>query len=174
MTRTLIFLFIVFGLAQKTEAQETVNWMSLEEAEQNLAHEQKKIFVYMYTDWCGWCRRMERETFSDPTIISYLNKHYYAVKFDAERSDTLFFKGRNFVNQNPGKQRSYHELAQALQRGRMSFPSVVFLNEMMNGINVVPGFQTPAKFEPVLHYYATDAYKTIDWEHYNRTFDGSL
>jgi thioredoxin-related protein len=172
------FIFLLIGavlfLQQSADAQETVKWLSIEEAEASLATAQKKIIVYIFTDWCGWCKRMERETFSNPTIAAYLNENFYAVKLDAEGADTLFYRGREFVNTDPGKKRHYHQLAQTLTQGRMSFPTVVYLDELMNPITAIPGFFTPEKFEPVLHYYNTNAYKKVEWEIYNRDFDGSL
>ncbi len=175
MKRFVIFVFGMLLFYQPAaEAQETIKWLTIEEAEAGIATGQKKIMVYIFTDWCGWCRRMERETFSNATIAAYLNENFYAVKLDAEGADTMFYRSREFVNTDPGKKRHYHQLAQTLTQGRMSFPTVVFLDELMNPITVIPGFFPPAKFEPVLHYYKTNAYKTVDWEIYNRDFDGSL
>jgi thioredoxin-related protein len=174
MNKIALLLILFFSGMQLNIAQESINWITLEQAETKLATEQKKILVYMFTDWCGWCKKMDRETFNNAAIIDYINKHFYAVKFDAESADTIYYKGRSFVNQNPGQKRQYHELAKALMQGKMSFPSVVYLNEMMQGITVIPGFFPAARFEPVLHYYGTDAYKSVDWEKFDREFDGSL
>jgi thioredoxin-related protein len=174
MNKLTLLLILFFAGMQLNIAQQSISWLTLEQAETQLATEQKKILVYMHTEWCGWCKRMERETFSNPTIVDIIDKHFYAVKFDAESGDTLFFKGRSFVNHNPRQKRHYHELAKALMQGKMSFPSVVYLDEMMNGITVVPGFFPAARFEPVLHYYGTDAYKSVDWEKFDQEFDGSL
>ncbi len=68
-------------------AQEKIKWMSIEEAyELTLTEEHpKKIFIDVYTDWCGWCKRMDKATFQNEEVAAYMNMHYYNVKFDAEQ-----------------------------------------------------------------------------------------
>ena len=61
----------------------------------------KRRFSLFYTSWCGWCKRMDGSTFSDPTIVNYMNAKYYCVKFDAETKDTIVFNGHQFVNSDP-------------------------------------------------------------------------
>ncbi len=61
-------------------------------------------------------KKMDKETFAHPDIAAYMQDHFYMVKFDAERSDTVTFMNRAFVNKNPGKSRSSHELAQACSK----------------------------------------------------------
>ena len=71
--------------------------MSFEEAVERCAKEPKMVFIDVYTDWCGWCKRMDQSTFANPVIAQYMNDHFYAVKFDAERQDTITFQGHQFV-----------------------------------------------------------------------------
>ena len=72
------------------QATSAVNWMSWEdaiaalEADKKAGRKGKKIFVDIYTDWCGWCKKMDKETFQVPKIAAYLNQHFYPVKFNAE------------------------------------------------------------------------------------------
>lgn len=172
--KPILSLFIIFIVFQFAHAQETINWVSFEEAEYKQAQEQKAVLVFMHTDWCGWCKRMQRETFSNPTIISFINENFYAIDLDAEGADTILFKGQTFVNQNPGQKRQYHDLAKVLAQGRMSFPTVIYLDSQMNGITSVPGFFPPEKFEPVINYYGTGAYRHSNWERYKEEFNGSL
>jgi thioredoxin-related protein len=174
MKQFIFILFISFILLQTTEAQESINWVSLEEAEASQAVEQRTVLVYMTTDWCGWCKRMERETFSNPTIVDYINKNYYAVKFNAEGADEVVYKNKTYINQNPEARRHAHDLARLLMQGRMSYPTVVYLDGMMNAVTAVPGFFPPERFEPVINYYGSGAYRHTNWEKYKEEFDGSL
>jgi len=128
----------------------------------------------MYTDWCGWCKRMDATTFVHPDIITYMNKHYYAVKMDAEMKDTLVIDGVTFVNQNPSGRRSSHQLAIELLRGKMSYPSFVFLNEKSQMLTVVAGYQTAKNFEPILNFFGSDAYLKTSWEEYKPGFKGKI
>lgn len=172
----LISLFLVSGASfgQDGGEQETIKWHSFEKAMKLSKKNPKKIFIDMYTDWCGWCKKMDQTTFKDPVIAKFMNENYYAVKFDAERTDTVLFQNRVYVNPNPEGRRSSHELARALLNGRMSFPSFVFLSEEGQPITIVPGYQKAGSFEPILHFIAEDAYKDQSWEQYRDSFEGSF
>ena len=151
----------IFGNAQK------INWMTFEEAVKLNETAPKKIFIDVYTDWCGWCKRMDQTTFQDPEVVEYMNENYYAVKFDAESSGTIVFNGNTYVNQGgTNGRKGTHQLASYLLNGRLSFPSYVFLNEKNQPLTVVPGYMESNKFIPVLKYLATDSYKKQTFEEY--------
>ena len=147
-----------------------IKWMDFEEATALNEKKPKKFFLDMYTDWCGWCKKMDQTTFINPVIVDYMNKHYYAVKFNAERKDTVSYKGKDYVNPNPTGQRSSHQLAQTILSGRMSYPSFAFMDEQLNMITVVPGYRKAPEFETILNFVGSDAYKTQKWEEFNATF----
>ncbi|HOI32485.1 MAG: thioredoxin family protein [Bacteroidales bacterium] len=175
MTKTIIAAVLLFLVSYSAVTQETkIDWLDFETAVEKMKTKPKKIFIDMYTDWCGWCKKMDKETFANPVIAAYMQENFYMVKFDAERSDTVVFANRTFVNPNPGKSRSSHELAQALLQGKMSYPSYVFMNEEMRIISVVPGFFPAQNFEPVIHFFGSNAYKDQDWETYGKSFKGKL
>ena len=69
--------------AQIAETTEGINWMTWDEANAANKVTPKKIFIDIYTDWCGWCKKMDKSTFQDASVIEALNKDFYAVKFDA-------------------------------------------------------------------------------------------
>ena len=146
-----------------------VKWYSLEEALELNKKEQKKIFIDVYTDWCGWCKKMDAATFSNPAIAQILNTEYYAVKFNAETRDTISFGGKQFINEGPNG-RSPHQLAIALLQGRMSYPSVAYLNEESQLLTAVPGYMTAEGIEPILMFFADDAYKNQSFEDYTKQF----
>lgn len=87
--------------------------------------DKKKIVVDIYTDWCGWCKRMDASTFQDPKVIKAINKNFYAVKFNAEQKEDINFKSKvyQFV---PQGNRGYHSLAAEITQGRLSYPTFVF------------------------------------------------
>ena len=169
----LFLLSISFSLTIKAQ-EAKIEWLDFETAVVKMKAQPKKMFIDMYTDWCGWCKKMDKETFAHHEIAAYMQDNFYMVKFDAERSDTVIYANRTFVNPNPGKSRSSHELAQALLRGKMSYPSYVFMNEEMKIISVVPGFFPPQNFEPVIHYFGGGHYEKQDWETFSKAFKGSI
>lgn len=156
-------LFGCFSDAHDHEGQ-GIRWMTWKEAMAASNKEPRKIFIDMYTDWCGWCKRMDATTFKDSVVIDFVNSHFYAVKLDAETMDTLEYKGKlyNFV---PGYRAN--ELAATLLNGRMSYPSSVFLDEQLYIISPVPGYMAPADFLPVLRYFGENHYKTKTWEEFS-------
>lgn len=169
-------LTILLGFSTKIKAQDPpkITWYSIEEAVELNKKKKKKFFVDVYTDWCGWCKKMDASTFIDPVIAKYMSENYYAVKFDAESKAPITINGQEYVNTNPGTKRSTHQLAVALLNRKLSYPSFVFLDEEVKLITVLPGFNPPEKLEPVLHYIEEEAYKEMTFESFLSGFKGSF
>lgn len=161
-----LILLLTLPLVPVT-AQE-VAWMSWEEAVEkaNSDARPKKMFIDVYTDWCGWCKKMDRDTFQDPEVAAYMSENYYMVKLDAEQKEPIAFAGKtyNFV---PSGRRGYHQLAAALLRGQMSYPTVVFLDENLKMLSPVPGYKKPDEFLKIARYFGDDIYQDTTWEAYS-------
>jgi thioredoxin-related protein len=149
-----------------------VKWMTLEEALEKSKTDKRKIFVDVYTDWCGWCKRMDSTTFINPTVAQYLNDHYYPVKFNAEQQKEIVFKEKTYQFKKNGA-KGYHELAAEWLNNRLSYPTVVFLDENQGTIQPLQGYQDATKMEAVLNYFGTDSHKKTPWESYQKNFNGS-
>lgn len=165
MKKVLLTLAIIasFGFCNAQK----INWMTFQEAVELNRTAPKKIFIDTYTDWCGWCKKMDQTTFQDSLVIAYMNENYYAVKLNAEMNDTIVFGGYTYVN-NGGMngRRGTHQLAAALLQGNMSYPSYVFMNEKNQLITVAPGYMDASQFLPVLKYIGTDAYLKQSFKDY--------
>lgn len=122
-----------------------IQWLSWDEAVTANESDPKMLFVDVYTDWCGWCKVMDRQTFTDPEVISYINDNYYAVKFNAEDEPTINFRGQEFKMVEGGR-RGIHTLAYALLQGQLSYPSYVYLNRDFQRVNVSKGFKPADSF----------------------------
>lgn len=149
----------------KPETASKVKWYTFEEAVKLSQTTPKKIFIDVYTDWCGWCKRMDRDTFTDSATAAYLNTYYYPVKLNAEQKDVINFAGKQF---NYKTEYKANELAVSLLQGQMSFPSTVFLDEKFGMLTVVPGYQTPDGFKPILRYFGENHYLTKKWDEYQK------
>src|SRR6056297_1859404 len=90
----LLFIFTFSGFTQQDTK---VNWYSFEEAVKLNKENPKKVLIDVYTDWCGWCKKMKKQTFNNPEIAQYINENYYPVRFNAETNKKVQFKGRTFA-----------------------------------------------------------------------------
>ena len=173
--KKLVIIFLLSMMGMSAKAQETINWMNIEEAESRCAQEPRMIFIDVYTDWCGWCKRMDKDTFSNPVIAKYMNEHYYAVKLNAETSDTITFQGKQYVGyvREDGRNGS-HRLARTLLNGRMSYPSYVIMNEEMHTLQVIGGYQKVEVFEPMIHFFGDGAYKVMSSNDFLKDFKSEL
>mgnify|MGYP003488610296 FL=1 len=166
LTLTIIIANNIF--AQNTETKK-INWMSFEEAIKLNETAPKKIFIDVYTDWCGWCTKMDQTTFLDKDVVDYMNENFYAVKFNAEQTEPIEFMGNTFVNKGSnGPRKGTHELAQALLQGKMSYPSYVFMNENNQLLTIVPGYAEANAFLPILKFIGSNAYLTTSWEEFSK------
>ncbi|MFK8105491.1 MAG: thioredoxin family protein, partial [Saprospiraceae bacterium] len=146
-----------------------VNWMTWEEAIKQSKIKKKKIFVDVYTDWCGWCKKMDKATFQKAHIAKYLNENYYPVKFNAEQKAAITVNNKTYKYVKSGR-RGYHELAAMITRGKLSYPSIVFLDESFDVIQPIPGYQDHNKFEVIMTYFATDNHKKTPWSRYAKEY----
>ena len=138
----LLFLAVFVGISAfipAKEADKKINWLSLEEAYALNQKEPRKIFVDVYTDWCGWCKKMDKETFADPEVAEYVNEHYYAVKLNAESSREFEMAGEKMT-----------ERAVARQLGVSSFPTIVLIHEDFQKFQPVPGYRPAGEFKEIL------------------------
>ena len=128
----IVILVLCTITALRLSAQtEKIQWYSFEDAAKLNAQNHKKVFIDIFTDWCGWCKELDRSTFTNPVIVKLMSENFIAVKLNAERKDTVMFNGYMFVNPNPNGFRSPHQLASTMLKGRMMYPSMVFMDDSM-------------------------------------------
>ena len=162
-----IFTFLLFSLNSYTAVAQEINWLSWDQAVAKAQSDEnpKKIFIDVYTDWCGWCKKMDKDTFQNPEVALYMNQNFYMVKLDGEGKEPIEFRGKTY-KYVPSGRRGYHELAAALLNGRLSYPTVVFMDEDLNLLSPVPGYQKPAPFLNIARYFGDNIYKEKDWQTY--------
>ena len=150
--------------------KEKINWLTLEQLQEAYAKQPKPILVDLYTSWCGWCKVMDRDTYSKENVAAYINEKYYAVKFNAEQRDSVSFAGKRY-----GYNSAYqaNALAAYLSYGQMSYPTTVFLSSIDAQPAPIPGFLKPAEMEAPLKYFGDGIYKTKTFPEFMKGFSKS-
>lgn len=167
-----------FGFKNETKTNaeiktQEIKWISFEEAMVLSGRQQKKIIIDVYTDWCGWCKRMDVATFQNPVIAKYVAENYYPVRFNAEQKTDILVGDRTYKFIPQGA-RGYHELASELMNGKMSYPTIVFLDDNFNLIQSLPGYRGPEEMEPIVKFFGSNAYKSQAWEDYAKSFKAEI
>ncbi len=150
----------------KAKKQVNLEWLSFEEAVKRLPENKRPLMIDVYTDWCGWCKVMDKNTFSQQEVASYLTKSFYAVKLNAETKDTIRLGEKVFVFKPEYKS---NELAISLLNGKMSYPSIVFLDEKLQLLTVVPGYVEAPQMLDILRYFGEGTYLKLKWEDYQKS-----
>ena len=161
---SLIFTFHLSPLTSNAQ----VKWHTIDEAAEAKIGE-RLYFVDFYTSWCGYCKKMDRETFSDATVAKLLNKYFYPVKFDAEGSATVNWFGKTYRPVNQGRNRQ-HEFARGLQ----GYPTFVLIKADGTPLQAIPGFYSAKDFTVVLWYFASGDCDKYPFERYQKIFDKEI
>lgn len=149
--------------------KEKINWITLSELDSAYKKNPKPVLIDIYTSWCGWCKEMDRTTYKNDKLASYVNTKYYAVKFDAESRTTLTFNGKQYKYNAKYKT---NDLAIYLTGGQLSYPTTVF----MSGTNAqpapLPGYMKPKQMEAPLKYFGEKADKLETFVEFNKKMKG--
>ena len=159
-----IILILILLVAGVVNAQK-INWMTMNDAIAAQEKQPKKILVDVYTNWCGPCKLLDRNTFSNADVAAYINEHFYAVKFNAEGNETVSINAQTFANPkfDPSKTRGRNSVHQFARFMRVSaYPTMLFIESDGTLITNLKGYRTPQQLEPFLKLYGTDLWKTVD------------
>lgn len=177
--KKMILSLLLIMVANLAVAQK-INWMTMNEALAAQEKKPKKIFMDVYTKWCGPCKIMDKKTFQNEDVANYINKHFYPVKFDAEGTEVINYRDFTYTNPNHDPNRrgrnSQHFFAHALKIN--AYPTIVFFDEEGEILEPVVGYKTPEELELYLKMIKTDRYKELTtdeaWRKYQSEFKSTF
>ncbi len=154
-----LLLFLLAALpalsCSRTSGEGPQSWKNYGDALTEGASSRKIILVDVYTDWCGWCKRMDRDVYADPAVADYLENNFVVAKLNAESSAKHAFQET---------QATEREISKAW--GITGYPATVFLSADGEPITIVPGYIPKETFIHVLEYIHTGSYKNVKWEEF--------
>ena len=117
------------------------SWRSWDAGLQAAGASGRPVLVDVYTDWCGWCKRMDRDVYARRDVQEYLARKFVAVKLNAESNETARYRGQTLTAR-----------ALASQFGVSGYPTTIFLSPTGAYLGNVPGYTGPEKFLQLLRY----------------------
>lgn len=161
------FFFLFCSAKVNTSVKEKINWLSIEEVQAKSKIESKPVLIDLYTNWCYWCKVMDKKTYNNSKVISYINKHFYAVKLNAETGENLEWNKKQY---SYDAQNKINGFSLYVTNGQLSFPSTIIFPDVTKVPASIPGFMEPKDIEAILKYFGEGNYKTQNFEEFSGSF----
>lgn len=164
--QVLLFTLILSIFASFTPADSPkINWITVQQLHELYAKEPRPVLFDIYTDWCGWCKEMDRTTYRNEKLVNYINSHYYAVRYNAESRDTVTYNGKTY---HYNERIQTNDLALYLTFGRPEYPTTVFLGTLDAQPAPLSGYMKPKAMEAPLKFFGERADLTQTFVEFNK------
>lgn len=152
LLKRLIYILPVVLMSFIPKQAEPLKWYEWNEGYEKAVKEGKIVLVDAYTDWCGWCKRMDRDTYSKEEVIKKINQHFVPIKFNPELTDKTYKIGTETYS----AQQLYYMLTHGNPTG---FPTVYYIFPKKMSISIDPGYKGPEAFLQALDTAVASAQK---------------
>ena len=162
----LLLLSTLPATMARGDKKPTVEWLTPEEMYSRYTLEKKPIIVDVYTDWCHYCKVMDKTTWQNDSVTAYVNEHFYMVKINAESKEPYSWMGTQFEYD---KQYKVNMLAAKLLDGKLSYPSTIFI-PVKGDKELIQGAFSAKELEMILKYYGDIYNETTSPERFQKKF----
>jgi thioredoxin-related protein len=170
--KNLFLLILIFGI-NPVFSQE-IHWLTFPQMLEAYKKHPKRVIVDIYTDWCGWCKKLDKDVYENAVIAKYVNENFYAVKINAEKEGQIVFRGDTFNLVPHNGRKLTHQLALNLMNNRSAYPTTALLDEKLNLYSSVPGYMEPKEFDAVLKYFVGGNHNHQTWEEFKLGFKSEI
>jgi thioredoxin-related protein len=146
-----------------------ITWLSVDQVAGRLQQEKRPVLIDLYTNWCGWCKQMDKNTYSNRQVEQYLRDKFYTVKVDAETHAMINWGG---ITYQFSPQYRSNEFALYLTHGRLEFPTTIIIPPGQEP-QAIPGYMGPKDLELLVKYFGEGVYKTQGFDVYQKSFRAS-
>ncbi len=162
-----LFAMLFFFFASFVPKSEHVKWMNISDAQANLQIEKKPMLIDLYTDWCGWCKVMDKKTYSNKNVAGYLQEKFYAVRVNAETREKIKWNEKVYSFNSAYRA---NDFAVYITKGHLEFPTTIIIPADGSEPQAIPGYLETKDLEAILKYFGEGDYNKISFDEYQKKF----
>lgn len=174
MIKVIQILFLSFFslslTAQSKDKKQPLAWMDVEAVQQKWEEQKRPVLIDVYTDWCYYCKVMDKTTWRNRQLADYVTRFFYPLKFNAENKEPATWMGKTYEYKPVYK---VHMLAAEWLMGNMVYPSTVILPPDGSEPIILTGVRDVKELEPILHYFGEKHYLTMKWIDFKAAYQPS-